>query len=164
MAVKKMKQYHMMQWVRSNGKRWLFLLTWLTVLVGSQMPVFASADALNGFQSIVPNMTQGSIITTIADGAAVVLGIVTAIAVGFGVIMISWGGINLMFGGGTKKQEGTERIRNAFFGLVVAVGAGVLTGIAVFIADMFSTNATTAANNVPAAMALALVTLLPHIV
>jgi hypothetical protein len=126
--------------------------------------MFASANALSGFQSIVPNMTQGSIITTIADGAAVVLGIVTAIAVGFGVIMIAWGGINLMFGGGTKKQEGTERIRNAFFGLIVAVGAGVLTGIAVFVAGMFSTNATNASSSVPAAMALALVTLLPHIV
>jgi len=161
----KFKQYRIVQWVRSGGKRWVILLAWLAMLFGSQLPALAATNALSGFSSIVPTMSQGSIISTIADGAAIILGIVTAIAVGFGVIMISWGGINLMFGGGTKKQDGTERIRNALGGLIVAVSAGVLTGIAVFIGSVFTSpaTATSTASSGVAALAFAVVSSLPHI-
>lgn len=113
-------------------------------VLGSQNPAFASTNsnttstntfnALSGFKGVVPSFSGvGSIVGPIARITSDVSGIITIIAIGITVVLVGWGGINLATGGGMKKQEGMERIKNALWGLLVAIGAGVITGIAAYI-------------------------------
>lgn len=125
---------------RRGIKSWLTFLAGLIVTFGSGVQAFAADNnALQGFYSVTGGqaLTQTGIISQISSTVADVFAIITAAAAGFGMVFIVWGGISLIHGGGMKKQEGMERIKNAIIGLVIALTAGFITGLAAFFAGHF---------------------------
>lgn len=126
---------------QSGLKVWMMWSAGLTLWVGSHVQAFAGNNpALSGFYSVTGGsaITQNGIIMKIATATQDVFGIITAAAAGFGMVFIVWGGITMIHGGGMKKQEGMERIKSAVIGLVIALAAGFITGIAAFFAGTFS--------------------------
>lgn len=125
---------------RSGFKRLFMLLAGLIVTFRSGVQAFAADNnALQGFYSVTGGqaLTQTGIISQISSTVADVFAIITAAAAGFGMVFIVWGGISMIHGGGMKKQEGMERIKSAVIGLVIALAAGFITGLAAFFAGHF---------------------------
>lgn len=109
----------------------------LVVLLLTRIRAFAASNsALQGFYSVTGGnpITQSSFIGNIAHVTTAVFVILTAVAGGWGMVYITWGGINMIHGGALKKQEAMERIKMAVIGLIVALCAGFIAGIAAFIA------------------------------
>ena len=130
----------MMQRNLAGIKTWISIVTVVVLMSTAKMRAFAvSNQALQGFYSVTGGnpITQGGIITTIAHASTAVFGILTAAAAAWGMVFIVWAGINMIHGGALKKQEAMERVKMALLGLVVALGAGFLTGIAAFVATQF---------------------------
>ncbi|WP_026963083.1 hypothetical protein [Alicyclobacillus herbarius] len=110
------------------------LSTWMLT---AQMQVFASTGT-DAFNKVVgKTVSQSTIITDIRNVAVGVFGILAAAAAGFGMVFIALGGIALIHGGATRKQEGMEKIRNGAIGIVVALAAGTIAALAAWIATMF---------------------------
>lgn len=124
---------------QSGLKVWMTWIVGLLVFIGLRMQALAASNALSGFYAVTGGqaLTQGGIITKIATVTQDVFGIVTAASAGFGMVFIVWGGITMIHGGGMKKQEGMERIKSAVIGLVIALCAGFITGVAAFFAGTF---------------------------
>lgn len=137
--VNRFNKQNLMQWAQREHARLKVLTAFVVgagIFLGSQIPAFATStfNALNGFQGVVPSFSGiGAIVGPVARITSDITGIITVIAIAVTVVMVGWGGINLATGSGTKKQEGMERIKNAMWGLFVAIGAGVITGIAAFL-------------------------------
>lgn len=135
--------FGVMKWMKrsqSGFKAWTMWMVGLFLLVDTHILAFAGSNpALQGFYSVTGGsaITQGGIISKIATAAQDIFGIITAAAAGFGMIFIVWGGITMIHGGGMKKQEGMERIKSAVIGLVIALAAGFITGVAAFFAGTF---------------------------
>ncbi len=99
---------------------------------------FAATSGTSAFNQVVgKTVTQSTIITDIKNVAVGIFGIIAAAAAGFGMVFIALGGISLIHGGGARKQEGMERIRNGAIGIVVALAAGTIAALAAWIATMF---------------------------
>lgn len=97
-----------------------------------------TSNATSAFQQVVgQTVTQASIVTDIRNVAMGLFAIVAAAAAGFGIVYIALGGIALIHGGGMKKQEGMEKIRNGAIGIVVALGAATIVALAAWVAGMF---------------------------
>jgi hypothetical protein len=114
----------------------------LSTLVASWMftaqMAFAATSGTSAFNQVVgKTVTQSTIITDIKNVAVGVFGILAAAAAGFGMVFIALGGIALIHGGATRKQEGMEKIRNGAIGIVVALAAGTIAALAAWIATMF---------------------------
>lgn len=146
-----------------NGKQKIAYLMGVAVVLTGQSAM-AKSSLPPGFASIVPNVSQNGIVTSIAGVATDIFGIITVAALAFGLIFIAWGGIGLIHAGGQKRQEAMEKIRNAIIGLVVALAAGLITGAAVFVANTFTGNiggaTSNAASNAVGGIATALVNLI----
>lgn len=133
----------MREWIHRSQAGLRAWMTWtvgLFVFLGTRVQALAASNpALSGFYSVTGGsaITQNGIIHMIATGTQDVFAIITAAAAGFGMVFIVWGGITMIHGGGMKKQEGMERIKNAVIGLVIALCAGFITGLAAFFAGTF---------------------------
>jgi hypothetical protein len=113
-------------------------LTVASLWILSAPTAFADTNATSAFQQVVgQTVTQASIVTDIRNVAMGLFAIVAAAAAGFGIVYIALGGIALIHGGGMKKQEGMEKIRNGAIGIVVALGAATIVAIAAWVAGMF---------------------------
>lgn len=101
--------------------------------------VHAASNATSAFQQVIgTTVTSATIITDIKNVAMGLFAIIAAAAAGFGIVFIALGGISLIHGGGVKKQEGMEKIRNGVIGIVVALGAGTIVALAAWIGGMFT--------------------------
>ncbi|SFU95315.1 hypothetical protein [Alicyclobacillus macrosporangiidus] len=115
-------------------------ITWLTMMTITSLStqaVFADSttDAFN--QVVGKTVTQSVIVGYIKDAAMGIFGIIAAAAAGFGLVFIALGGISLIHGGATRKQEGMEKIRNGAIGIVVCLASSTLVALAAWIASFF---------------------------
>ncbi|WP_258111246.1 hypothetical protein [Alicyclobacillus sp. SP_1] len=96
-----------------------------TTTSSTQSPALAGFYQVLGGHPLTTHGIVGIVGTVIQD----VLLVITAIAAGFVVVYGVLAGIEIMRGGGQKRQEGMEKLRYVLFGGIVALSSGLLAGI-----------------------------------
>lgn len=123
-------------WVRPWQR---FVMVLIGLVTGVAPRVYAASNpnstnnntALSGFYQVLggQRLTTHGIVGIVGTVIQDVLLVITAIAAGFVVIYGVLAGIEIMRGGGQKRQEGMEKLRYVLFGGIVALSSGLLAGI-----------------------------------